>query len=110
MSILHCRAPAVDAFFGYLFHNRNYYATEAVESMFYTCSSGRDKSSIQACSNSGDIVCGVGGGISGPVERVTAGRAGCSGDMMVLLLLLDGETAVVFRQTEVLYETNKYIC
>lgn len=74
--------------------------------MYYTCSSGRDKSSIQACSKSGDILCGGGCDGSGPGERVTGGTAGCSGDIMMVLLLLGAETAVVSRQTEVFYETN----
>lgn len=75
--------------------------------MCYTCSSGRDKSSIQACSKSGDIVCvgggcGGGGGDSEPGERVAGGRAGGSGDII-------DTTAVVSRQTEVFCQTNTRI-
>lgn len=65
--------------------------------MYYTCSSGRDKSSIQTCSKSGDILCvgvGGGGGGSGSGVRVASGRAGGSGDIM------GAETAVVSWQTE----------
>lgn len=72
---------------------------EAVGLMCYTCSSGRDKSSIQACSKSGDIVCVGGGGDSGPGDRVAGGRAGCSGDIM-------DTPEAVSRQTEVSCQTN----
>lgn len=70
--------------------------------MYYTCSSGRDKSSIQACSKSGDILCGDGGD-SGSGERVAESRVGCSGDIM------GAETAVVSRQTAVFCQTNTRI-
>lgn len=73
-----------DAYFRYLFHNTNHHVTEGVESVYNTCSSGRDKISIQACSKSGDILCGGG---SEPGERLADGRAGSSGDIMMLLLL-----------------------
>lgn len=92
----------VDAFFRYLFHNAKHHTIEAVESVYYTCSSGRDKSSIQACSKSGDVLCCVccGGGGSGPGERVAGGRAGCSGEIM------GTETAVVSKQTEAFCQIN----
>lgn len=76
----------------------NHLNTEAKESMCRTCSSGRDKSSIQACSTSGEDACIGVGGDSGPGERVAGGRAGCSGDIM-------GTTAGSSRQME-LCKTN----
>lgn len=63
--------------------------------MYYTCSSGRDKSSIQACSKSGDILCD--GSWAG--EGEVGNRVGCSGDIMTLLLAT--EIAAVPRSTEV---------
>lgn len=68
-----------------------FWATPAIRP--HTCSSGRDKSSIQASSNSGHIA-GAGDPDSGPGDWLVDGPAGSSGDIM-------GATSVVFRPTEV---------
>lgn len=86
-------------FFLYLFHHTKCHVAEFVESLCHTCSSGRDRISIQASSKSGGIPCGAGGG-SCPGERVAGDGAGCSGDI-IMLLLMAAETAGVSRQTEV---------
>lgn len=59
----------------------------------HTCNSGRDKSSIQASSNSGHITC-VGDPDSESGDWLVDGTAGSSGDIM-------GTTSVVLRLTEV---------
>jgi len=93
----HARLLTTDAFFEYLLHNAKHHAIDVGESVYYTCSSGRDKSSIQACSKSGDILCGGGE----PGVREAGGRTGCSGDIMGA-----ATAAGVSRQTEVLCQTS----
>lgn len=95
----HAGPRPIDAFSEYLFHSTKPHAVDVVESVYYTCSSGRDRSSIQACSKSGDILSG-GVASGGPVERAAGGRPRCSGDIM------GAETAAVSRQTEAVCQAN----
>lgn len=81
--------PVIGAFFAEFFL---YILCHTLES-HHTCSSGRDRSSIQASSNSGHMACD-GEADSGSGDRVGDGMAASSGDII-------GLTSVVFRPTEV---------
>lgn len=83
---------------GVCYTTRDHRAIEAGESPYCTCSSGRDKSSIQACSKSGEVLCGG----SGAVSRGAWDKAGCSDAIMTWPMLAAGAT-VVSRQAEVVY-------
>lgn len=87
---------------GVFFYTTEHRAIEVIESAYCTCSSGRDKSSIQACSKSGEVLCG--GWEAG--RRGGWVKAGSSHAIMTWLLFGAGAT-VMSRQAEAVYNTKK---